>query len=159
MDAMGMTAPTSDHIHTLHRSPLIMAPIIHAFYSELKQSPNNILFSYLVLPFVLHEPTSAYLYRLSTRSNWRTMISDKARISGVHKRIQTLREITNVTVMNLVNAGYLEIDDDLVVKPTAKKFPQLQGVERKVASARKLAGVLEEREPQHIYKSLGIARL
>lgn len=159
MDVMGMKAPASDHIYTLHRSPLMMAPIIHAFYSELKQSPNNILFSYLVLPFVLHEPTSAYLYRLSTRSNWRTMISDKARISGVHKRIQTLREVTNVTVMSLVNAGYLEVDDDLAVKTTAKKFPQLKGVERKVASARKLAGVLEEREPQHIYKSLGIARL
>lgn len=159
MSAMGMRTPTSDHIYTLHRSPLIMAPIIHAFYSELKPSPNNILFSYLILPFVLHEPTSAYLYRLSTRSNWRTMISDKARISGVHKRIQTLREITNVTVMSLVNAGYLEVDDDLIVKPTAKKFPQLEGVERKIASARKLAGVLEEREPQHIYKSLGIAHL
>ena len=159
MDVMGMKVPTSDHIHTLHRSPFMMAPIIHAFYSELKPSPNNILFSYLVLPLVLHEPTSAYLYRLSTRSNWRTMISDKTRISGVHRRIQTLREITNVTIMSLESAGYLEFDENLAVKPTAKKFPHLQGVERKIASARKLARILEDREPQHIYKSLGIAQL
>lgn len=159
MDVMGIKAPASDHIHTLHRSPFVMAPIIHAFYSDLKPSPNNILFSYLILPLVLHEPTSAYLYRLSTRSKWRTMISDKTRISGVHKRIQTLREITNVTIMSLESAGYLEIDENLAVKPTTKKFPQLQGVERKIASARKLAGVLEDREPQYIYMSLGIAQL
>lgn len=154
-----MRLTTTDHIHTLHRSPLIMAPILHSFYNEIKETQKNILFSYLVLPFVLHESTSLYLYRVSERNTWRTMISDKIRIAGIHKRIHSLRETTNTTLMSLVTAGYLSIDEDMIVRTTKKTFPTLKGLEQKIASARNLAKILEEREAPRVYKSLGITKL
>lgn len=40
-----MNFTTIDHIHTLQRSPLIVAPILHGFYSELQETQKNILFS------------------------------------------------------------------------------------------------------------------
>ncbi|MBF6032852.1 hypothetical protein H8F23_06285 [Pseudomonas sp. P155] len=154
-----MALTTTDHIHTLHRSPLIMAPILHAFYSELKVTQKNILFSYLVLPLVLHDATASYLHRISERNTWRTMISDKTRIAGVHKRIHSLREITNTTLMSLVSAGYLTVDEEMVVRATKKTFPPLQGLAQKVTSARNLAKLLEDREAPRVYKSLGIIQL
>ncbi|WP_080636219.1 three component ABC system middle component [Pseudomonas sp. ATCC 13867] len=154
-----MRLTTTDHIHTLHRSPLIMAPILHAFYSDLKETQKNVLLSYLVLPFVLYDSTSSYLHRVSDRSTWRTMISDKTRIAGIHKRVNSLRNITNVTLMSLVSAGYLIIDEDMVVRATRKRFPVIKGMGQKIASARNLAKLLEEREAPRVYKSLGIVQL
>ena len=154
-----MNFTTIDHIHTLQRSPLIMAPILHGFYSELQETQKNILFSYLVLPFVLHEATSTYLHRISERNTWRTMVGDKTRIAGVHKRIQSLREVTNVTLMSLVSAEYLTIDDDMIVRVTKKTYPRLKGLGQKVASARNLARLLQDREAPRVFKSLGIVQL
>lgn len=154
-----MNLTTIDHIHTLQRSPLIMVPILHAFYRDLQETQKNILFSYLVLPFVLHEATASYLHRISERNTWRTMVGDKTRIAGVHKRIHSLRDITNVTLMSLVSAQYLTIDEDLVVRATDKTYPPLKGLGQKVASARNLAKLLQDREAPRIFKSLGIVQL
>lgn len=154
-----MKPTTTDHIYTLHRSPLILAPILHAFYGELKGGEKNILFSYLVLPFVLHESTESYLHRVSDRNTWRTMVSDKSRVAGIHKRVHSLRQITNVTLMNLVNAGYLSIDEDIVVRATKKSFPVIKGMGKKIVSARNLAKLFEEMEAPWVYKSLGIVEL
>ncbi|RFQ14326.1 hypothetical protein D0N87_27745, partial [Pseudomonas sp. ATCC 13867] len=93
------------------------------------------------------------------RSTWRTMISDKTRIAGIHKRVNSLRNITNVTLMSLVSAGYLIIDEDMVVRATRKRFPVIKGMGQKIASARNLAKLLEEREAPRVYKSLGIVQL
>lgn len=154
-----MSLTTIDHIHTLQRSPLIMAPIVHAFFSELKETQKNILLGYLVLPFVLHETTGAYLRIISERNTWRTMVADKSRIAGVQKSINSLREVTNVTILSLVNSGYLTIDDDMVVRATKKKFPPLQGLGKQMTSARNLAKLLENREAPPVFKSLGIVQL
>lgn len=154
-----MRLSTVDHIHTLQRSPFIMAPILHAFFSELKETQKNLLFGYLVLPFVLHDTTGSYLRSISERNTWRTMVSDKSRIAGVHKRIHSLREVTNITLMSLINSGYLTIDDDMVVRATKKTFPPLNGMGKKIASARNLARLLEDREAPPVFKSLGIVQL
>jgi hypothetical protein len=87
------------------------------------------------------------------------MCSDKTRVAGVHKRILSLRQITNITLMNLVNAGYLIVGDDLVVRATKKTFPLMNGMESKVASARNLAKLFENSDAPHVYKLLGIAQL
>ncbi|PVZ42567.1 three component ABC system middle component [Pseudomonas sp. CC120222-01a] len=154
-----MKLTTIDHIHTLHRSPLIVAPILYAFYSELQETQKNILFSYLVLPFVLHESTASYLHRISERNTWRTMVSDKTRVAGIHKRIHSLRKVTNITLMSLVSANYLVIDDDQVVRTTRKRFPPVKGMDQKMVSARNLARLFEDREAPWVYKSLGVVEL
>lgn len=154
-----MKLTATDHLHTLHRSPLIMAPILLAFYRQLQETKNNILLSYLVLPFVLHDSTATYLHRVNDRYSLRTMCSDKTRVAGVHKRIHSLRQVTNITLMSLVNAGYLIVGDDLVVRATKKTFPLMSGMEQQVASARNLAKLFENSDAPHVYKLLGIAQL
>lgn len=87
------------------------------------------------------------------------MVSDKSRVAGIHKRVHSLRQITNVTLMNLVNAGYLSIDEDIVVRATKKSFPVIKGMGKKIVSARNLAKLFEEMEAPWVYKSLGIVEL
>jgi hypothetical protein len=87
------------------------------------------------------------------------MCSDKTRVAGVHKRIHSLRQVTNVTLMNLVHAGYLIVGDDLIVRATKKTFPPMNGMVQQVASARNLAKLFENSDAPHVYKLLGIAQL
>lgn len=154
-----MRLTTTDHIHTLHRSPIILAPILHEFYGAVQETKNNILLSYLVLPFVLHAPTTDYLLRVSARNSLRTMCSTKTRVAGLHKRVNSLREVTNTCLMSLMTAGFLAIDDELVIRPTTKTLPSPRGLENQMVSAKRLAQLFEDGDAPYLYKLLGISQL
>lgn len=154
-----MRLSTTDHIITLTRSPIILAPILHAFYSHLPATRNNILLSYLVLPFIIHQNTSDYLFKLSGRSTLRTMCSKQERLAGVDKRIETLKPVTNAAIIGLVKSGHLVIDGDLSVVPTRKTMLCPEGLERQLVAAQKLAGLFEHAEAPSIYQLLGITQL
>ncbi|HBP5580928.1 hypothetical protein CW310_07700 [Pseudomonas citronellolis] len=154
-----MDLTTTDHIHTLHRSPLILAPILHSFYLNVHEAPRNILLSYLVLPFVLHQPTSAYLYRITDRNSLRTMCSEKSRVAGIHKRIILLRQATNQALFSLINSEHLRIDDELTVQPVRKNIYCPDGIRPQLVSARNLARLFEDSDAPQIYKLLGMTQL
>jgi len=56
-----MTTGPIEHLFTLQRSPIALAPVIHQFFANSQPRERDLLLSYLVLPMVLYPVMQEYL--------------------------------------------------------------------------------------------------
>ncbi len=75
-----MSANPIEHLFTLQRSPIALAPVIHNFFAHSKPRERDLLLSYLVLPMVLYPAMQEYLLTVRKTSNLRTL--QRAETSG-----------------------------------------------------------------------------
>ncbi|MWP49655.1 MULTISPECIES: three component ABC system middle component [unclassified Gilliamella] len=144
---------------TLTRSPIILAPVVGAFYKALPNSPKNILLSYLVLPLVLYPPSQKFLSKARSTSNLRTFCNYQDNILGLYQRVNELKTTTNQIVNDLISKQYLKLCDDLSIE-YCKDDSMPSKLEVEIKSAQNLASIIfKSHDIPSIYRQLGIVKL
>lgn len=154
-----MTKDRIQHYITLTRSPIILSPILGAFYKELPSSPKNILLSYLVLPLVLYPSSQEFLSTARKTSNLRTFCQKKDCIIGLYQRINEFKTVTNRIMNDMLGKQFLKLYDDLSIKYDQKDLMPSK-LKLEIKSAQNLASkIFKSQDIPNIYRQLGIVRL
>ena len=91
-----MSSNSIEHLFTLQRSPIALAPVIHNFFAHSEPRERDLLLSYLVLPMVLYPTMQTYLLAVRKTSNLRTLCNEQSRLVAVsytHLTLPTNREV------------------------------------------------------------------
>lgn len=153
-----MTLPSIEHLFTLRRSPITLAPLIHQFYLHSKPREKDLLLSYLVIPMVLSPLMCKYLLTVIKTSNLRTLCNNQSRLIGLTKITQQFKPLTNAAILILKTEGAVEISENLTVK--CRLRVQTNNVDQsQLEAARRLSMVLAESDVVSIYRTLGFKSL
>ncbi len=96
-----MTASPIEHLFTLQRSPIALAPVIHKFFASSQPRERDLLLSYLVLPMVLYPAMQEYLLTVIKTSNLRTLCKDQSRLVGLTRNAQQFKPLTHAALLVL----------------------------------------------------------
>ncbi|ATF95504.1 Uncharacterised protein [Cedecea neteri] len=147
-----------NHLFTLQRSPILLAPCLHQFYEKYASRERDLLLSYLVLPMLLSPPMQTFLIHAKGSSSLRTMCSQQSRLLGLTHLVQQNKSLTHASLLFLQTAESIEITDSLSVK-------SLRAVDTgganpvHLTAASRLAILFAEVDIVTIYRTLGFKSL
>lgn len=147
-----------DHIFTLQRSPIALAPVIHHFFASSQPRAKDLLLSYLVLPMVLYPATQDYLAKVRKTSNLRTLCNDQARLIGLTQNTQEFKSLTHAALLVLQAERAIEINDDLSVKSLCD-VRTTNANSKLLEASSGLAKICAEADIVSIYRTLGFKSL
>lgn len=153
-----MTLSPVEHIFTLQRSPIALAPVIHQFFASSKPREKDLLLSYLVLPMVLYPTMQEYLLKVRKTSNLRTLCSEQSRLVGLTHNTQQLKSLTHAALLVLQAEQSIEITDDLTVKSVCD-VRVANANPNQLEAARRLSMVCAETDIVSIFRTLGFKSL
>lgn len=153
-----MTASPIEHLFTLQRSPIALAPVIHKFFASSQPRERDLLLSYLVLPMVLYPAMQEYLLTVIKTSNLRTLCKDQSRLVGLTRNAQQFKPLTHAALLVLKAEQSIEITDDLTVKSIGD-VRAANANPKQLEAARRLSMVCAEADVVSIYRTLGFKSL
>lgn len=153
-----MTLAPIEHLFTLQRSPIALAPVIHQFFASSPPRERDLLLCYLVLPMVLYPPMQKYLLNATKKSNLRTLCNDHARLVGLTHNTEQFKPITNAALLVLQAEKAIEITTELTVS-SISDVHQANANSILLAAARKLAMICADADIVSIYRTLGFKSL
>ncbi|SFQ23009.1 three component ABC system middle component [Pseudomonas borbori] len=153
-----MTASPIEHLFTLQRSPIALAPVIHKFFASSQPRERDLLLSYLVLPMVLYPAMQEYLLTVIKTSNLRTLCKDQSRLVGLTRNVQQFKPLTHAALLVLKAEQSIEITDDLTVK-SIDDVRAANANPKQLEAARRLSMVCAEADVVSIYRTLGFKSL
>jgi len=148
-----------DHYVTLIRSPLLLAPIIDAFFQEIKPAEKNILLAYLVLPIVLYPSSRNFLSAANSRSSVRTFCNDRSRLAGLPKRVAELRITSSLAIQNSIDCTRLILNPDLSLEYAELQSKTNPIMPLEIKAAKRLAVIFEPYDVTTVYRLLGVNNL
>lgn len=153
-----MNAGPIDHLFTLQRSPIALAPVIHHFYQLSKARERDVLLSYLVLPLVLYPPMRSFLVNANVTSCLRTMCDKRERLVGLVDRVEQFKPLTHAALLVLTTEGSITFTDRMSVNSVgevrrANAKPEL------INAAKGLATICADEELITVYRMLGVKSL
>ncbi|KPB49644.1 hypothetical protein ALO57_101164 [Pseudomonas coronafaciens pv. oryzae] len=158
MEALEMSARPIEHLFTLQRSPIALAPVIHNFFAHSEPRERDLLLSYLVLPMVLYPGMQSYLLTVRKSSNLRTLCKEQSRLVGLTYNTQQFKALTNAALLVLQAERSIELSDDLTVK-SVKDVRAANANPKQLEAARRLSMVCAEADVVSIYRTLGFKSL
>lgn len=153
-----MTATPVEHLFTLQRSPIALAPVIHNFFAHSEPRERDLLLSYLVLPMVLYPAMQSYLLTVRKSSNLRTLCKEQSRLVGLAYNTKQFKALTNAALLVLQAERSIELNDDLTVK-SVKAVRAANANPKQLEAARRLSMVCAEADVVSIYRTLGFKSL
>jgi len=147
-----------EHLFTLHRSPIALAPVIHQFFVSSVPRERDVLLSYLVLPMVLFPPMQNYLRKVRTTSNIRTLCNDQARLVGLNRNVQQFKSLTNAAILILKAEQAIELTDDMTVV-CRREVRAANANPLQLEAADGMARVFADEDVVSIYRTLGFKSL
>lgn len=146
------------HLFTLQRSPISLAPVIHQFFANSEPRERDLLLSYLVLPMVLSPRMQTYLLKVRKTSNLRTLCSDHSRLVGLARNVEQFKPLTNAAILVLKTEGAIEITSELTVK-SIRDVQVVNANAKQLEAARRLSIVFDDADIVSIYRTLGFKAL
>jgi hypothetical protein len=153
-----MSAKPIEHLFTLQRSPIALAPVIHSFFAHSQPRERDLLLSYLVLPMVLYPAMQDYLLTVRKTSNLRTLCKEQKRLVGLTYNTQQFKSLTNAALLVLQAERSIELTDALTVK-SIKDVRATNANPKQLEAARRLSMVCAEADVVSIYRTLGFKSL
>jgi hypothetical protein len=153
-----MSSNSIEHLFTLQRSPIALAPVIHNFFAHSEPRERDLLLSYLVLPMVLYPTMQTYLLAVRKTSNLRTLCNEQSRLVGLTHNTQRFKSLTNAALLVLQAEQSIEITDDLTVKSVSDVRASNTNP-KQLEAARRLSMVCAEADVVSIYRMLGFKSL
>lgn len=150
-----------DNLYALINSPFKLSSILVEFYREYKNPhPKDILLSYLILPLVLNEESKQKLIKMNTTSSIRSLVKNKVALAGLPERIEEYYEITNLCMEYAFSSEYLELQEDLCVRPTCRSpSANDNDLKNEKKAAINLVKIFKEYDTVAIYRLLGVKKL
>lgn len=153
-----MTPSPIEHLFTLQRSPIALAPVIHQFFASSQPRERDLLLSYLVLPMVLYPAMQKYLLTVIKTSNLRTLCKDPARLVGLNHNVRQFKSLTHAALLVLKAEQSIEIADGLTVRSIGD-VKAANANPKQLDAARRLSMVCAEAGVVSIYRTLGFKSL
>jgi len=153
-----MTTGPIEHLFTLQRSPIALAPVIHQFFANSQPRERDLLLSYLVLPMVLYPVMQEYLLTARKTSNLRTLCKEKSRLVGLTRNTQQFKPLTHAALLVLKAEQSIEVTNDLTVKSVGD-VRAANANPKQLEAARRLSMVCAEADVVSIYRTLGFKSL
>lgn len=153
-----MSARPIDHLFTLQRSPIALAPVVHQFYKSSVPQERDVLLSYLVLPMVLYPAMRDYLLTVRSTSSLRTLCKDQARLIGLTTRVRDFRPLTHAAMLVLTAEQGIKVADDLSVRSIGN-VRMANANQDLLEAGRRLALVCAGVDVVSIYRTLGLKSL
>lgn len=153
-----MSVRPVEHLFTLQRSPIALAPVIYQFYNHREHTERDVLLSYLVLPLVLYPPTQEFLQNAKSTSSLRTMCEKRERLAGLVERVQQLKPLTNDCLLMLAADGSLSFNQHMGVALQAENRAE-NANPKLMKAAERLAAVFGTEHIVTIYRMLGLKSL
>jgi hypothetical protein len=147
-----------EHLFTLQRSPIALAPVIHNFFANSKPRERDLLLSYLILPMVLYPAMQSALLGVRKTSNLRTLCRDQSRLVGLIHNTQQFKSLTNAALLVLQAEQSIELTDELTVN-SIKDVRASNANPKQLEAARRLSMVCAEADVATIYRTLGFKSL
>lgn len=153
-----MNAGPINHLFTLQRSPIALAPVIHQFYKHSQPRDRDVLLSYLVLPLVLYPPMQEFLIGAIKTSSLRTMCQKQNRLVGLIERVEQFKSLTHASLLILSTESSIRITDQMSVESIGELYAANAKAEH-LKAAKGLATVCAGEELVTIYRMLGFKSL
>ncbi|MBC3231356.1 three component ABC system middle component [Serratia fonticola] len=153
-----MIASPVDHLFTLQRSPIVLAPVIHQFFARSQPRERDLLLSYLILPMVLYPTMQDYLLTVRKTSNLRTLCKDQSRLVGLTHNVQQFKSLTHASLLVLKTEQRIEITDNLVVH-SLSDVNAANANPKQLEAAQRLSMVCADTDIVSIYRTLGFKSL
>jgi len=153
-----MMAGPIEHLFTLQRSPIALAPVIHQFFASSQPRERDLLLSYLVLPMVLYPAMQEYLLAVRKTSNLRTLCKEPSRLVGLTRNAQQFKPLTHAALLVLKAEQGIEITHDLTVKSVGD-VKAANANPKQLEAARRLSMVCSGADVVSIFRTLGFKSL
>jgi hypothetical protein len=153
-----MNAGPIDHLFTLQRSPIALAPVIHHFFQLSKPRERDVLLSYLVLPLVLYPPMRKFLLNANVTSSLRTMCDKRERLVGLVERVQQFKPLTHAALLILTTEGSITFTDQMSVNSVGD-LRRTNAKPELIKAAKGLAAVCADEQLITVYRMLGLKSL
>jgi len=153
-----MLSTPIEHLFTIQRSPIVLAPLIHQFYVSSQLREKDLLLSYLILPMVLYPSMQKYLLNVRKNSTLRTMCSEQSRLVGLTYNVQQSKPLTHAAMLVLKAEQSIEITDELSVK-SVRDVKIDNANPKQLEAAHRLAMIFSEIDIVSIYRTLGFKSL
>jgi hypothetical protein len=147
------------HCVTLTRSPLLLSPVVEAFFTEITPFSKNLLMGYLVLPIVLYPPSRDFLRNANSRSSVRSFCADRNRLAGLPQRVAELRITTSLAMQHAIDCGRLILHSDLSLEYAKQPTGANPGMPHEIKAAKRLASIFESYDVLTMYRLLGVTNL
>src|SRR5687768_4860393 len=149
-----MTTGPIEHLFTLQRSPIALAPVIHQFFANSQPRERDLLLSYLVLPMTLYPTMQEYLLTVRKTSNLRTLCKEQSRLVGLTRNAQQFKPLTHAALLVLKAEQGIEITDDLAVKSVGD-VKAANANPKQLEAALRLSMICADADIVSIYRTLG----
>lgn len=147
-----------EHLFTLQRSPIALAPVIHQFFADSEPHERNFLLSYLVLPMVLYPSMRDYLRKVKKTSNLRTLCKDHSRLIGLTHNVRQFKSLTHSAILVLQAEASIKITDKMTLM-SLREVRVENANPTLLEAAGGLAKVLAGEDVASIYRTLGFKSL
>lgn len=151
------------NLSTLHYSPIILKDVIGLFYKDIDSTKNNILLSYLILPFYCNEKTFSFFKNARRSKSTGSLISSlitfntkKENTAGLSEKIIEFKALTNTCIQIIIDSNSAIVDNNMSL--IAKDFNADLDSNRKKAILN-MAEILTEFDVVSTYRMLGIREI
>ncbi|RXI45761.1 hypothetical protein CRU99_03435 [Malaciobacter mytili] len=153
-----------DSIHKLNNNIFVLTPLFVAFYKNLKQTPKNLLLSYLVLPLVLYKTSQQTIKKSRMDSSVFTFLNSKVKskrenVYGLPKRVHEYKEITNQCILYAIENKWLKLENDLSIVVLEEQKNNMMNLDDAYKASSKLCNIFKELDVISIYRQLGVKEL
>ncbi len=147
-----------EHLANLHYSPIILSTLFEEFYFYVSPGRNNILLSYLVLPFYFTPLAKAFFTNAKKSSNLLTYVSKKERLAGLQCKVNDMNYLTNKCIQMSIDNRGLIINKDLSVTLSISAENIIKNNEKNKFIFN-MARIISEYDLSTVYKQLGIKKI
>ncbi|WP_391565007.1 three component ABC system middle component [Serratia proteamaculans] len=147
-----------DHLFTLQRSPILLAPVIHQFFASSQPRERDLLLSYLILPMVLYPAAQEYLLTVRKTSSLRTLCKDQSRLVGLIHNTQQVKPLTHAALLVLKTERCIEITNSLSVR-SLSDVNVANANSKQLEAAQRLSMICADIDIVSIYRMLGFKSL
>ena len=145
-------------ILTIRNNVFTLTSILVSFYSECKQTKDNVFLAFIVLPLLFNEKWVAKKPKIQVGSKlpaW--VMEDKFNIEGLPSRITYFHDITLKCIQYAIDMKWLKLNGTtLVYQPENTEWEKSKYYSDQLDTARNLNKLLKKLEVVEILTILGI---
>lgn len=154
---------TLKSIFTIYNSPFLLSELLYVFYENscqrvLGSKQNDLLLSYLILPFVLPLDSRESLIKTNKTSTLRSFLK-KGHHLGINESIHNWMPLTNKSLQFLLNSDFIFYHEGCVLVNENKEFNKSLASTDMLKAVIKLEYLFHPLDVPTIYRLLGVKKI
>lgn len=148
-----------ENIHKIYNNPFVLTPLIVKFYEKYQGQDNDILFSYLILPLVLHVETRDWLKRANIKSSLHSFGKKRENLYSLPQRIKEYKNLTNLCMQHAIDNKILSIGESLKVEVINPEQLCVETLKTSLKASENIVKIIKDFDTVAVYRLLGVKSL